>query len=300
MPIPDFQSMMLPLVSLLGDGRDWGNKELAAALAERLGISDEDLRVRTPSGKVARFVNHIAWAKSHLKRAGLLESPARGIVRITSRGREALSETPARIDLRCLKRFPEYERKPDGPAEEATLPPELQQTPEVTIDACHRALRQVLAEELLERVRQCSPLFFEQLVIELLVAMGYGGSLDDAGQRIGRAGDGGIDGIIKEDKLGLDVVCVQAKRWEGTVGRPDVQAFAGSMEGRRARKAVLITTSSFSKDAQEYVRTIERKIVLVDGPALVGLMIDHGLGVSTTQTYLIKRIDHDYFAEDLG
>lgn len=173
-------------------------------------------------------------------------------------------------------------------------------TPEESLGESYQALRNALADELLERMRSCSPQFFERLVVELLVAMGYGGSLTDAGQAIGRSGDGGIDGIIKEDRLGLDAVCIQAKRWEKTVGRPEVQAFAGSMEGFRARKGVMLTTSTFSKDAEEYIHRIERKIVLIDGRRLAQLMIDHDVGVTTARSYVVKKLDLDYFEEDAG
>jgi restriction system protein len=177
------------------------------------------------------------------------------------------------------------------------VPPDTA-TPEEALEDSYLKLRAALADDLLERLKACSPSFFERLVVDLLVAMGYGGSLADAGQAIGRSGDGGIDGIIKENKLGLDVVCIQAKRWKETVGRPDVQGFAGSMEGFRARKGVMLTTSAFSKEAQEYVTRIERKIVLIDGRQLAQLMIDHDIGVATARSFVVKKVDLDYFDEE--
>jgi len=237
-----------------------------------------------------------------LKKAGLIESPARGRVRITQAGRDALGRNPKQIDNEFLKQFPSFVefKSTNSSPEQLEAPDETvsNATPEELLDASYSTLRSALADELIERVKSCSPEFFERLVVELLVAMGYGGSLADAGQAIGRSGDAGIDGIIKEDRLGLDVVCIQAKRWKATVGRPEVQAFAGSMEGYRSKKGVLITTSSFSKDAEEYVKHIERKIVLLDGTKLAQFMIDCGIGVSVANTYVVKRLDHDYFSDD--
>lgn len=251
------------------------------------------------------FAHRVAWAKAHLKRAGLLDSPTRGTLQITPLGREVLARQPAKINLAFLKQFPHYDWYRSAVAEGRELSTEVEpesetgKTPEELLESSYQALRGQLADELLERLKKCSPAFFERLVVQLLVAMGYGGSLADAGHAIGRSGDEGIDGIIKEDKLGLDVICVQAKRWpENTVGRPAVQAFAGSMEGFRAKKGVFITTSSFSRDAQEYVNRTERKIVLIDGKQLAELMIDHNVGVNTGRTFALKRLDLDYFLED--
>jgi restriction system protein len=256
-----------------------------------------------PSGQQSVLANRVGWAKTHLKKAGLLDNPKRGYVTISERGKQVLAQKPERIAIGFLNQFPEFKefrtKTTTEQDEEPTTQGTTTQTPEEQLEASYRALRQALAEDLLEKVKASTPAFFERLVVELLVAMGYGGSLEDAGQAVGRPHDGGIDGIIKEDKLGLDAICIQAKRWEDTVvGRPVVQSFAGSMEGHRARKGVLITTSSFSKDAQEYVARIERKIVLIDGQTLAQLMIDHDIGVSTARTYTLKRIDSDYFSEE--
>jgi len=228
-------------------------------------------------------------------------------VQITDAGRQALARRPAKIDNHFLQQYPSYiefkqTRRTESIEAEAAqnAPPLSDQTPEEAIEAAYSDLRAALADDLLERVRACSPQFFERLVVELLVAMGYGGSLTDAGRAVGRTGDEGIDGIIKEDKLGLDVVCIQAKRWQNSVGRPEVQAFAGSMEGQRAKKGVMLTTAKFSKDAHDYVSRIERKIVLIDGRQLAELMIDHGIGTTISRTYELRRIDSDYFADDGG
>lgn len=236
-----------------------------------------------------------------MKNAGLLTQPGRGLIRITPEGQAALAQKPSKIDKAFLDRYPTFVAfyKKGQPTDATAVPPlPSNETPEEALEASVQALRSALADELLERLKTCTPQFFERLVVQLLVAMGYGGSLADAGQAVGRSGDEGIDGIIKEDKLGLDVVCLQAKRWQGTVGRPVVQAFAGSMEGMRARKGVLITTSTFSKEAQEFVGKIERKIVLIDGERLAELMIDHDIGVTTARTYTVKKMDLDYFMDE--
>ena len=232
--------------------------------------------------------------------AGLVSNQSRGLVRITDDGKKALSQKPARIDNEFLKNYETFTAffRKTTPIEIEEDQSENPTTPEESIETAHGILRQTLADDLLEKVKSCTPKFFEQLVVELLVAMGYGGSLVDAGKAIGRSGDGGIDGIIKEDKLGLDVVCIQAKRWERTVGRPEVQAFAGSMEGFRAKKGVLVTTSTFSSEAEDYINRIERKIVLLDGPRLAELMIEHDLGVTVQRSYVVKKIDFDYFESE--
>lgn len=248
----------------------------------------------------------MAWARVYLGKAGLLETARRGVLRITASGLEVLGEHPARIDVKFLERFPEFvafrtarahaggEQQPETGAPKTG---ESEQTPEEALDVAYGRLRATLEADLLEQIKAATPTFFESLVIDLLVAMGYGGSIADAGQAVGRSGDGGIDGIIKEDRLGLDAIYVQAKRWENTVGRPDIQRFAGALQGHRARKGVFITTSSFSRDARDYAAAIDSKIVLIDGPELTKLMIDHNVGVSAGRSYEIKKIDSDYFAE---
>jgi restriction system protein len=245
--------------------------------------------------------SRVNWACVYLVQAGLLERPKRGRFVITNRGRQVLRENPQAITREFLQQFDEFcaflNRRSERSSAEAS-DQDSSSNPEETLELAHEKLRGELANELLSTVKACSPRFFETLVIDLLIAMGYGGSRVDAGQALGRTGDGGVDGIIKEDKLGLDFVYVQAKRWEGSVGRPVVQGFAGSLEGRRARKGVLITTSNFTKDAEEYVDRIEKRIVLIDGARLAELMIDHSLGVTQIASYPVHRIDSDYFEED--
>ena len=299
--MPTFQELMLPLLRLSGDGDEHKLRDATASLAMSLGLSDAELAELLPSGQQSRFSNRLAWARSYLKAAGLLENPARGSFRITDRGRAVLAEAPVSIDMKFLERFPEYQEfRTKKAGDDAADPfiPEASGTPEELLESGYSALRESLAGELLARTRAVTPGFFEKLVVDLLVSMGYGGSRQDAGAAIGRSGDGGIDGIIKEDRLGLDVVCVQAKRWATSVGRPEVQAFAGSLEGHRARKGVFITTSTFTRDAREYVKAIEKRIVLIDGVELADLMIDHEVGVSNLATYTVKGVDEDYFESD--
>jgi restriction system protein len=232
-----------------------------------------------------------------MKKAGLLDTPRRGNIAITSRGREVLSSAPKRIDVAFLQQFPEFVEfravRRDKPPE----PPPIE-TPEEVLEDAIQTLRDNLASDLLKQVRSSSPHLFEKVVVELLVKMGYGGSLKDAGQAVGRSGDEGIDGIIKEDRLGLDIIYIQAKRWANTVPRPEIQKFAGALQGQRAKKGVFITTSDFTKDAREYASKIDSKIILIDGEQLAQYMIDHNIGVAPVGSYEVKRVDSDYFAEE--
>jgi len=236
-----------------------------------------------------------------MAKAGLIESVVRGKFKITQRGLVLLDKRPPKIDLALLGQFPEFLQffkgapTPKAPTEKSQT---LEQTPQELLESSYQALHDQIATDLLDRVSKSTPRFFEKLVVDLLVAMGYGGSHADAGQAIGKSGDDGIDGIIKEDRLGLDAVYVQAKRWKGTVGRPEVQSFAGSLEGHRARKGVFITTSQFSSEAREYVNRIEKKIILIDGDQLANLSLEFGIGVEPVTTYRVQRIDSDYFEEE--
>jgi restriction system protein len=299
MAVPDFQSLMLPVLKIAADGQEHSHAQVRDNLAIQFQLTDEERRELLPSGRQGRFDNRIAWARAHLKLAGLVESTGRGMFRITPSGLEVLLEKPTKIDIRFLTRFPEYVKSRSAARQNykrAEPEDETGQTPKEILESSYQILRHELAQELLERVKTCSPRFFETLVVDLVVAMGYGGSRQDA-EAVGRSGDGGIDGTIKEDRLGLDVVYIQAKKWKGTVGRPDVQAFAGSLDGQRARKGVMITTSQFSQEAKDYVGRIEKKIVLIDGEELAQLMIDHGIGVAEEATYTVKKLDLDYFEE---
>ncbi|MDX2042664.1 MAG: restriction endonuclease [Acidobacteriota bacterium] len=301
MPIPDFQTLMLPLLRHLADGAERTNQESFDALAQEYNLTNAERAQLLPSGRQTVFRNRVAWAKAHFKHAGLIESPRRGVYRITDRGREVLAESPKRIDLKFLDRFPShhefrYSSKPENELE--IVPQANDLTPEEHIALGYQQMREELAAELLNRVKDCAPEFFEQLVIDLLLAMGYGGSRQDAGKAVGRSGDGGIDGIIKEDRLGLDAIYIQAKRWEGVVGRPEIQKFAGALQGQRARKGIFITTSSFTREAREYVSAIDSKIILIGGEMLAELMIDYGIGVTEVAAYIVKRTDSDYFGQE--
>ncbi len=302
MAVPDFESLLLPLLQITADRQEHRWRETVDELARRIGLSEADRKVLLPSGRKAMFDNRAGWALTYLKKAGLVGSLGRGRFRITERGIRVLEGNPAEITAKSLDQFPEFlefrTASGKGAKHSDQTVAEAAETPEETLESSYQQLRRELAHELLEQVRRCSPAFFERLVVDLLVAMGYGGSRQDAGQAVGQSGDDGIDGIIKEDKLGLDIVYVQAKRWQDVVGRPIVQSFAGSLEGQKARKGVLITTSQFSKEAREYVGKIEKKIVLIDGEELAQLMIDHDIGVTPMATYVVKRVDMDYFGEE--
>jgi len=246
----------------------------------------------------------VNWATTYLKKAGLLEAAGRAQVRVTPEGRSVLANPPPRIDRAFLLRYPSFvafvaTRVPKSPGGEI-VPPDLVETdtPRERIDAAAKELAEDLADELLAKVKAGSPKFFESLVIDLLGAMGYGGSRAEASELLGRSGDAGLDGVIRQDRLGLEAVYVQAKRWENVVGRPTIQAFAGSLDGARARKGVLLTTARFSQEARDYVRSIEKKIVLIDGTELVSLMIEHDIGVANEAKVEIKRLDNDYFEKE--
>ena len=290
---------MLPLVEIANDGNEHSLAEAIETLASQFGLSDADRNELLPSGRQARLDNRVGWALTHLRKAALLERTGRGRFHLTDRGRQVLAKRPPEINMRFLQQFPEFvefrRRQDEQPVEERS---EGEQTPEETLESIYQSLRNNLAQDLLERVKKAPPKFFEILVVDLLVAMGYGGSRKDAGQVLGQSGDGGIDGIIKEDKLGLDVVYIQAKKWDGTVGRPIVQGFAGALMGKKASKGVLLSTSQFSQDAKSYAESIGQKIVLIDGDQLSQFMIDYGIGVTVQQSYVVKRIDLDYFGEE--
>lgn len=304
MAVPDFQTVMLPLLRFAADQQEHETRAAIDALADQFHLSEAERAQLLPSGQQAVFDNRVHWAISHLKHAGLLERPRRGSFRITARGLEALRQNPPRIDLRFLAQYPEFVQFREGSRKERNGQPSgeqleapSQQTPEEMLEYGYQRIRQELAQDILARIKSCSPTFFERLVVELLVKMGYGGSRRDAGEAVGRSGDEGIDGIIKEDRLGLDTIYIQAKRWQGTVGRPEIHRFAGALLGQRARKGIFITTSEFSRDARDYASNIDSKIVLIDGEHLAQLMIDYDVGVSRASAYEIKRIDSDYFIE---
>jgi restriction system protein len=302
MAIPDYQSVMLPLLRFAGDKQEHSLREAIDHLADEFKLNDDERKELLPSGQQEVFNNRVGWARTYMKKAGLLETTRRGHFQITDRGVQVLSQKPPRLDVRFLDRFEEFKqfralrhtRVNEGEPEQL----EVETTPEEALESAYKRLRDSLAADLLQQIKATSPGLFEKLVVELLVKMGYGGSRQDAGKAIGKTGDEGIDGIIKEDRLGLDIIYMQAKRWENTVGRPEVQKFAGALQGQRAKKGIMITTSSFSSEAHEYASRIDSKIVLIDGERLAQLMIDHNLGVSPMANYEVKKIDTDYFTEE--
>ena len=304
MTIPDYQTIMLPLLKFSEDRKEHSIDEAAEYISNFLNLTEEERRRLYPSGKQVIFPHRVRWARTYLVKADLLKSSRRGYFVITDRGLEVLKKNPSEINAKYLEQFPEFveflntKRTEQESAELQQLEVSSQETPQESLEYGYQRIKRNLCQELLDSVKNCSPAFFERLVVELLLKMGYGGSLKEAGRAIGRSGDGGIDGIINEDKLGLDVIYLQAKRWEGTVGRPEIQKFAGALQGQRARKGIFITTSNFSKEAQDYVPTIDTKIVLIDGEELSQLMFDNDIGVSRLTSYEIKKMDTDYFSEE--
>jgi restriction system protein len=309
MAVPDYQSLMLPLLRFVGGKKDeTSTGEAVEALARELNLTDEDLKEMLPSGIQFTFVNRVGWAATYMKKAGLLEATRRGYYQITPRGQELLKKQPKSINVKLLKQYPEFlefqqlkgTRSGDKISTSKEMTDTSTATPSEALEAAYENLRDELVDELLNKLKKTSPSYFERVVVELLVKMGYGGSRVDAGKAIGKSGDGGIDGIIKEDKLGLDVVYIQAKRWDNNpVGRPDVMQFAGALQAQRANKGIFITTSRFTDDARSYVSQIGSKIVLIDGEQLTNLMIEHDVGVSTVSLYPVKKIDTDYFDESI-
>ena len=307
MPIPDFQSIMLPLLKILADGKVYKYREIIEALVREFQVTEAERKEMLPSGQQEIFANRVGWAKTYLKKAGLIDSPQRATFVISEKGKEILSQNPARIDAKFLRQFPEFQEfnRVNKQNETITLESNLstsdqEQNPEELLENSYQEIRQALATDLLSILRKLSPDAFEKLVVELLVKMGYGGSIRDAGKAVGKSGDQGIDGIIKEDRLGLDIIYIQAKRWadNNAVGRPEIQKFVGALAGQGAKKGIFITTSYFTQEALEYAPRNEIKIVLIDGEELSQLMIDYNLGVSTQKIYEIKRIDHDYFGDE--
>ncbi len=307
MGVPDYQSLMLPLLSFAASRNDEiSTSEAVDALAKQLKLTEDDLRQMLPSGVQPTFENRVGWAATYMKKAGLLEPTRRGFYRITQRGLDLLKKQPQQINVETLKQYPEFlefqqlkgTRSKDKKGDSFADLDLEGATPSEALEKAYENLRDELAGELLEKLKKAPPAFFERIVVELLVKMGYGGSRADAGKAIGRSGDGGIDGIIKEDKLGLDVVYIQAKRWDNNpVGRPEVMQFAGALQAQKANKGIFITTSRFTDDARKYVSQIGSKIVLIDGEQLSGLMIDYDVGVTTVSLYPVKKIDSDFFNE---
>ncbi len=302
--IPNYQSCMLPLLKFASDEKIHTLPEAVAYIASLFNLTEEEKKQMLPSGTQTIIFNRVGWAKTYLKKAGLLEDPKRATFRITKRGIDLLKENPPEINTKYLTRYEEFvvfqNNKSEKNKNKNVISEETQSniTPEESIEFGFQKLKDSVSEDIINKIKECSSNFFEKLVVELLVKMGYGGTLKEAGQVLGKSGDGGIDGIIKEDKLGLDVIYIQAKRWENVVGRPEIQKFAGALLGQKAKKGIFITTSWFTNDALDFVKNLDSKIVLIDGEMLTDLMIEYNLGVSTYKIYELKRIDNDYFVED--
>lgn len=305
MPIPNYQTIMLPLLQLASDKQEHKFSDAVQYIAENFSLTDEEKGELLPSGTQAVFNNRVGWARSYLKQAALLSSTKRGYFKITEQGLNLLAEKPEKINSALLERYAEFQEFRNRKKDQSKMPEETgtshipeNETPEDSLATAYKLLRKNLEDEILASVKDSSPAFFERLVVDLLVKMGYGGNRQDAGRALGKTGDGGIDGIINEDQLGLDVIYIQAKRWEGVVGRPEIQKFAGALQGQRARKGVFITTSGFTKEAMEYASLIESKIILISGEKLASLMAQHNVGVTIAGKYEVKKIDSDYFDEE--
>lgn len=304
MAIPDYQTVMLPLLTFVSDGKEHHIKNAIEALADQFSLSEHERAELLPSGKQPTFNNRVSWAGTYMKEARLIEKPRRGYLKITDRGLSLLKEKPEMINSKFLghyKEFVAFREKSSKPSKPKSLGGDGEegngQTPVEAIESAYQTVRSSLSAEILQQIKGCSPGFFENLVVEVLVKMGYGGTRKDAGEVIGKSGDEGIDGVINEDRLGLDVIYIQAKRWESTVSRPEIQKFVGALQGKKARKGIFITTSDFSKHARDYASAIESSVVLIDGDELAGLMIDYNVGTTVESSYEIKRVDSDYFDE---
>ncbi len=300
MNIPDYQSLMLPVLNMSSNGENWKTAKLVSKLADNFKLTEDEQNKLLPSGGQKIFYNRVGWAKTYLTKARLLETVSHGVFVITDRGKKVLEENPKSIDVNYLNKFPEFLAFRDVSTEksENEISLEILSTPEEKLESEYSKLKEVLLSEMLFTIKECSPNFFEQLVVDLIVKMGYGGSRLEAGKVVGKARDGGIDGVINEDKLGLDVIYIQAKRWDSTVGRPEIQKFVGALQGRRAKKGIFITTSDYSKDALEYVKGIDNRIILISGVQLVEFMFEYSLGVDDVANYKVKKIDLSYFNDE--
>ncbi|AEW03399.1 restriction endonuclease [Niastella koreensis] len=305
--IPDFQTIMLPLLTILKDGKEHNLRDVIKEISDQFNLTDEERVQLLPSANQAIINNRVGWARTYLKKANLLDTPKRGVLKITEDGIPILSKGLTKVDVKFLQTLPKFQewqrsyaaKTDDGEAigEESKIEAQTGKTPEELLDYSYNQLKEELASEIIDKVKSCSPAFFELLVIDLLIKMGYGGSRKEAGEVLGKSGDGGIDGIIKEDKLGLDTIYIQAKRWENTVTIHQVRDFAGSLLSKKAKKGIFITTSSYPASAKEFVGSIDPKIVLIDGNELANLMIEFKVGVSVKKTYEVQRLDSDYFDE---
>ncbi len=302
MSIPDYQTVMLPLLKLVASQGPIKLKDARRIISDQFKLTEDERAALLPSGKQPIIYNRVGWASTYLRKAGLIVLPQRGVMEISERGKKVIAEGPPAINVKFLEQFPEFlefrnlSEEDDTPKASAPVDSGTG-TPEEMLEEAHVQLKNQMLAEIVERVKACSPQFFEDLVVDTVVKMGYGGSRKDAGRAIGRSGDEGIDGIINEDRLGLDVIYLQAKRWDGNVSRPEIQKFAGALQGKRAKKGIFITTSDFTAEAKEFVKNIDARIILISGRQLAELMWEHGIGLNTSATYEVKKLDLDYFIE---
>ena len=306
MPIPDYETIMLPLLKFASDDKEHSAKEAIESLSHHFKLTNEEKNKLYLTKKVPIFYDRTHWSLTYLKHAKLLIGTRRGFFQITERGKQVLTKNPVKIDDNYLKQFPEFiefqkAKRKDSKQEskENEIITQKNATPWELLESSYKIIQEELGSQLLSQVKKCNPTFFERLVVQLLVEMGYGGSIEEAGQAIGRQGDEGIDGVIKEDILGLDVLYIQAKKWDGVIGRPEIQKFAGALQGQRAKKGIFITIGNFSREAKEYINKIDSKIVLIDGNQLTDYMIDKNIGVTLEKSYFIKKLDLDYFEETI-
>jgi len=300
--IPDFQTIMLPLLEFFADGKEHSKGEAVEYIVDRFSLSENEKNLIYPVSKAKVVYSKVHFAETYLKNAGLITSIGRGLFKITNRGLTVLKDKPTKIDVSFLEQYPEFvefknRRRDSKIKQEIEKTTETELSPIELLEKGHAKIKDDLVRDLLEQIKNRPPEFFEKLVVELLLKMGYGGSRDDAGKAIGKTADGGIDGVIREDKLGLDVIYIQAKRWDNPVGSPHIHQFIGSLANKNANKGVFITTSTFTEAAKNSIQGPYR-IILIDGETLAQLMIDYNIGVFTKATYEIKEIDTDYFSED--
>ncbi|MDI6698281.1 MAG: restriction endonuclease [Candidatus Saccharicenans sp.] len=302
MAIPDFQACMLPVLKVLSDGQEHKRLEIVEKVADYFNLAPEERQALLPSGAMRIIVSRVGWARTYLLKAGLVTRTKRGHYKISEEGLKLLEKNPDTINVKTLLQYEEFRkwssREEHDSGQRDIIDATKADSPEEAIEKNAKLLNDLLADELLERVKKLNPYQFERLVLDLLLKMGYGGALKESGMLTGGAGDEGIDGIIKEDKLGLDMIYLQAKKWENVVGRPEIQKFAGALLGKKANKGVFITTSNFSRDAEEYAKSLDKKIVLIDGRKLAELMIEHNIGVNIQKIIEIKKVDNDYFMEE--
>ncbi len=301
MAIPKYHEMYEPFLNCLKDGFTHNIKEVKQFVANTMKISLDDRKILLPSGKQVMFDNRVGWTRTYLKKAGLIESPSRGVFIITSEGKNLLEEKHATIDDNLLMKFESFRefKEPSNVTDVQTVKPiDTDKTPQDLLDEAYEIINKSLADDLLSEVMKQTPDFFEAMVVKLLEKMGYGGTVEDAGIVVGKSGDEGIDGIIREDKLGFNLIYIQAKRWntDQTIGRPEIQKFYGALAGQGSTKGLFITTARFSREAIDYAK--KQHIILVDGKMLTSLMIEHNIGVSTEAIYEIKKIDSDFFTDD--